>query len=111
SYRHSQRPTYNVQLTTFNWTAGLPTEWRCPRRPFESSLDAALNGAPITWAVGPGWYEAGPSALDLLMHEHQRSGTQSGAFMPETTNYAAVYNAVVLVGHRSAKGAVHTSVG
>ncbi|NLH74366.1 MAG: hypothetical protein GX456_15040 [Verrucomicrobia bacterium] len=31
--------------------------------------------------------------------------------MAETINYAAMHNAVVLVGHRSANGAVHTSVG
>ncbi|NLH72320.1 MAG: hypothetical protein GX456_04635 [Verrucomicrobia bacterium] len=31
--------------------------------------------------------------------------------MPETINYAAMHNSVVLVGHRSANGAVHTSVG
>ncbi|NLH72972.1 MAG: hypothetical protein GX456_07955 [Verrucomicrobia bacterium] len=31
--------------------------------------------------------------------------------MAETINSAAIYNAVVLVGHRSANGAVHTSVG
>jgi len=56
-------------------------------------------------------YRAGPSALELLVHEHQRSRTQSGAFMAETINYAAMHNPVVLVGHRSANGAVHTSVG
>jgi len=66
---------------------------------------------PVTWAVGPGWYGAGPSALELLVHEHQRSGTESGAFMAETINYAAMQEAVFLVGHRSANGAVHTSVG
>ncbi|HOK76788.1 MAG TPA: hypothetical protein PLW35_03605, partial [Verrucomicrobiota bacterium] len=62
-------------------------------------------------AAGPGWYWAGPSALELLVHEHQRSGTQSGVFMAETINCAAMHNPVVLVGHRSANGAVHTSVG
>ncbi|NLH73274.1 MAG: hypothetical protein GX456_09495 [Verrucomicrobia bacterium] len=31
--------------------------------------------------------------------------------MPETINYAVMHNEVVLVGHRSANGAVHTSVG
>ncbi|NLH72316.1 MAG: hypothetical protein GX456_04615 [Verrucomicrobia bacterium] len=31
--------------------------------------------------------------------------------MAETINYAAMHNAVVSVGHRSANGAVHTSVG
>ncbi|NLH73827.1 MAG: hypothetical protein GX456_12300 [Verrucomicrobia bacterium] len=31
--------------------------------------------------------------------------------MAETINYAAMHNGVVLVGHRSANGAVHTSVG
>ncbi|NLH74845.1 MAG: hypothetical protein GX456_17485 [Verrucomicrobia bacterium] len=31
--------------------------------------------------------------------------------MAETINYAAMHNAVVLVGHGSANGAVHTSVG
>jgi len=31
--------------------------------------------------------------------------------MAETINYAAMHNVVVLVGHRSANGAVHTSVG
>ncbi|NLH71806.1 MAG: hypothetical protein GX456_01975, partial [Verrucomicrobia bacterium] len=36
---------------------------------------------------------------------------QSWAFRPETINYAAMHNSVVLVGHRSANGAVHTSVG
>ena len=34
-----------------------------------------------------------------------------GAFMAGGINCAAVHNAVVLVGHRSANGAVHTSVG
>ncbi|NLH73801.1 MAG: hypothetical protein GX456_12170 [Verrucomicrobia bacterium] len=50
-------------------------------------------------------------ALELLVHEHQRSVTQSGDLIPETINYAAIFNPVVLVGHRSANGAVHTSVG
>ncbi|NLH71866.1 MAG: hypothetical protein GX456_02290 [Verrucomicrobia bacterium] len=31
--------------------------------------------------------------------------------MAETINYAAMHNGVVLVGHGSANGAVHTSVG
>ncbi len=31
--------------------------------------------------------------------------------MAETINYAAMNNVVVLGGHRSANGAVHTSVG
>ena len=60
---------------------------------------------PVTWAVGPGWYGAGPSALELLAHEHHRSGTQSVAFMAETINYAAKHNGVVLVDPRSANGA------
>ncbi|HOK77261.1 MAG TPA: hypothetical protein PLW35_06005 [Verrucomicrobiota bacterium] len=47
----------------------------------------------------------------VLVQEHRRSGTQSWAFMAETINYAAMHNGVVLVGHRSANGAVHTSVG
>jgi len=31
--------------------------------------------------------------------------------MAETINYSAMHNGVVLVGHQSANGAIHTSVG
>ncbi len=108
--------TLNFQRTTFNsQRSTVPRVCQpsgvAPPRPSQSRLEAALNGGPVTWADGPGWYGAGPSALELLVHEHQRSGTQSGVFMAETINCAAMHNPVVLVGHRSANGAVHTSVG
>ncbi|NLH72278.1 MAG: hypothetical protein GX456_04425 [Verrucomicrobia bacterium] len=79
----------------------------------DGTLSALIDTdlGPVTWAAGPGWYRTGPSALELLVHEHQRSGTQSGAFTAETINYAAMHNGVVMIGHRSANGAVHTSVG
>jgi len=108
--------TFNFQRTTFNSQRSTgprvcQPSGAVPPRPSESRLGAALNRRPVTWAVGPGWYGAGPSALESLLHKHQRSGTESGAFMAEKINYAAMQNEVVMVGHGSAKGAAYTSVG
>ena len=50
-------------------------------------------------------------AKGCLVQEQQWLRTQRLAFMPERINYDAMHKAVVLVGHRSANGAVHTSVG
>ncbi|HOK78618.1 MAG TPA: hypothetical protein PLW35_12975, partial [Verrucomicrobiota bacterium] len=41
--------------------------------PFQSRREAALNGAPVTWGAGRSWYGTGPSALELLVQERQRS--------------------------------------
>ncbi|HOK77859.1 MAG TPA: hypothetical protein PLW35_09075, partial [Verrucomicrobiota bacterium] len=76
-----------VQLATFNWAAGLPTEWRWPPRPFESRLEAALNGGPVAEAgMGPGlrpWIYW-PTNTNGLEHSEERSCPKQSTTLPCT---------------------------